>query len=725
MSDIDEQQINATLTELNRVLMSEGALMRFSPASGSTEPLQKALIKVFDIYFKHKTDRESEENKRSIENSKEAENIAKRVAENQLDGIKKFLSKEKSKEQMTNEESWSNLSSYLDDLKKSDDEKKKILAQSLGQLMGSYKVAKEIFGVVKNIGTAVYGLAKDRIEMLASLRESGVSLRDGFDKSFHELAVESGKSREQLAEFFKKNSKFIAQLNASGINGAQTISGAARQLRYSVGLTRKEIDGTIEYFGNIMHNVWNDAKLNSIDFNNEILSTAKMLKQLAVATGQSTDQIIAHAKEQAKTWQMERIRTNPRFAAQYAAMKAGGADDELIEGILLGKTNKAVLQASLAPGGTRAIAGLRNWARSTRGMSQEDVAKAYMDLVNGSSFAGFRNQEKWVSENMEKFAWWSQNAEVIASSSRLIGRNNVKLDKNGAVASIDTNNPETKAIEAYSKFNESLNNLHTTLRDAISPGLEASAGFLNILNGPLSDIAGIFKSSPVFTASMYWLWEIGNGVGKAFLNVVTPVMMMNYLSGGKIFGEHVTEVLTKGLTKTFKLGAGMLSKSVQLIAGAGVGAIMAANTGDSALGSMAGGAIGGALGTAAGKWGGAKIGAMIGTAIAPGIGTAIGGALGFIGGSLLGSYAGGKIGNVISGSNENDPAKVDSPSSNNDYLSPTDNLQPVSVQSAHHTISVSGMEALRRTLKNIDENTKMMYTELRNRPKVGTNLATG
>ena len=272
--------------------------------------------------------------------------------------------------------------------------------------------------------------------------------------------------------------------------------------------------------------------------------------------------------------------------------------------------------------------------------------------------------------------------------------------------------------------------MKTTLSDAIAPGLEKSASFLNMLKGPLSTISEIFKNHPMFTASAYWLWEIGSGIGKAFLNVVTPVMMLNYLSNGKLLGNTMSTAIEKGASFLFSKSMWIgVAKLFGAAAGGLIGGYIVNQSGswgaDIAEAFGQGKKTAAAAGGTIGDGGGALAGAAIGSII-PGVGTAIGAGIGAIIGGLGGGIYGGVTGykEMERRENQNDPAKVNSVSAGKEYLSPTDNLQAVTVQSAHHTISVAGMEMLNRSLKSIDENTKMMYSELRHHPKVGTNMAT-
>ena len=207
MSDADEQQINATLTDINRLLLNDGALIKFAPGSASTEPLEKALVKVLDVYFnpdKKKRDAARD----SIDKAREAEKSQRRVAQEHAKELKKFLEKQKKEEDNKRVDSWGKLHNYLLDLSKSRKKSDKKLGQMYGQLTNIYRVSSQIVGFVKDIGEMFFNLAKDRTEFSTSLRESGVVLRDGFDASFHKLAVETGKTREQFADFLKKNSRF-------------------------------------------------------------------------------------------------------------------------------------------------------------------------------------------------------------------------------------------------------------------------------------------------------------------------------------------------------------------------------------------------------------------------------------------------------------------------------------------------------------------------------------
>ena len=463
----------------------------------------------------------------------------------------------------------------------------------------------------------------------------------------------------------------------------------------------------------------NQADIASIDHTNELMKSTRALKTFAMATGQSVENILKEQKERERTWQMQRLATDPRTRNQLMMMRNACLSDELIEGIMLGKHNKATTMAMLDPNSAAMMQGMRQAFMTTKGNPQA-FAKAMMALSNSSAAEGMRRSES--NMNVENYAYINGLGELFAPGTSQWGK--LTASRMGMNENELLNGTDAQALNALQELTATINGLKNNFVNALTPSLNSIISFLHpgsTISTVLTNISNFLGEHPIKTLILYGSFIIGKNMASSFLGGLAQAKAYKMMGIG--VGEEVKKVLWSDMSKWQKAG-----KIFGTVASAVLGGVIGRE-----IGEMIGGKTGGVIG----GWAGAILGGAIkGATMASGLG---------IKGLLIGALAGAAVGatmhliekitsdekeDKMTPESQNSPASASNTSTyntsyvDNEQQSSGGTVQPSTVQSTHSSVSIIGMESLRSLIRENNNILKDVYSEIRTGGlKVGTNLA--
>jgi hypothetical protein len=492
----------------------------------------------------------------------------------------------------------------------------------------------------------------------------------------------------------------------------------------TLGLTANEVKSVTKSYNDSMLTTANQAEIASIDHTNELMKSTRALKTFAMATGQSVENILKEQKERERTWQMQRLASDPRTRNQLMMMRNAGLSDELIEGIMLGKHNKATTMAMLDPNSAAMMQQMRRAYMTTMG-DPEAFAKAMMSMSNSAAAQGMRQSE--ANMNVMDYAYINGLGELFAPGSTIWGKMTAQTFGNNSNELMS--GTEVEGINAMQELSSSINGLKNNIVDALSPAIKTITGYIQPGSPIHTAITGLAK----------WVGENPMGTLFAFAGIVFAKNFVGTAFSswvqGKIFqkmgigvGTAAAEEIGKKATMWSKVG-GIIGKSIGVIGG-------------HLLATSIGSAIGGGIGS---LFGNSEAGSIWGRYIGAAVNGAIWGIKGGPWGALAGAIAGiaieaGKdlISNFFGSSNEeektttvtkNAPSEASNTSAyntqyvNDEQQSSGGIAQPATVNTTHNSVSVIGMESLRSLIRENNNILKDVYAELRTGPmKTGTNL---
>ena len=406
-----------------------------------------------------------------------------------------------------------------------DDEYSKAIAKGKKALEIVTKAVPEIFN---NLGERF----TERIKLNIQLQESGVRLQKGFDAQFYKLAAMAGRTSDAYTQLLKTNSSFVAQMNSVGLDGAQTISKMLNTTIGQWGATFKESDLILRHITENMTAMDSIHTMKSINFESEMETTTKLLKQLSAATGKSVEQIIKETEARKSDFVHRRLMTDERTKHKYSALQAAGFAPELIESILTGTPNKqSVLASVVAPQLMREVMGL---AQSN--ISSEQFAS---ELAN----AGQRNAhevERWNKSfslgilPLLRGGSFGETLSLFDGNIVAKGGMNVVAGKQA----IDNTNVDTAGTNAYIKLQGAFESLEAIIEEKMTPTIENS---IKSIDNLASVVDSVGKNIEEYLPS-----SLSTSVGVA-KDILSPLVNVGIPIGG--FMAY------KGLKNIFKGGS--------------------------------------------------------------------------------------------------------------------------------------------------------------------------
>ncbi len=605
----------------------------------------------------------------------------------------------------------------------------------LGLMYQSVIIGKDLLNVTQKIFNSFNSAMLTNANFSADLRAAGVKIVDGFDEGFLKYSNESGKLREELVELLKQNSQFIASANGQGLNGVSILSKETSKLAGMFGLTSREIDASVKTYNDSMLTTANQAQMANLNHENELVKTTQALKMFAMATGQSYENLVKERQERERTWQMKKLASDPRTRAQYMMLRDLGLSDEMIEGIMLGKVNKATTMALLNADSARMLGMMQSAFRSTINNPAEFYRQ--LGLINHSAAA---NGMRALEANMNPYdlAYMpNEMGALYAPGTYMWGKMTAStFDLNAEKYLFDK---EAEAQNKLLEVNKDLTKAVNKIKDALAPDLDTiSKHYPWVAKSmiAISDALGSVMQWPVIgqliggTAVVaQTLAPLADSLMPMFIfgmmsKAKPSVIKLSKDAAGNFIGTITAEASKAGgffskLGSVFKYGAGIIGGSILVASAGSIGSSLAKTKGGAAtIGALIGGA-GGAL--------------AIGTLLAPftgGTSLAVAALLGAAGGATYGGYSAYKQKErelqTSPATELNSQYNSLSNSPSNYTEQPQSSLQPATVNTTYNTVSVIGIDTIRRLLTNIDENTRNMYSAIRTGGMhPGTNLVTG
>lgn len=420
-----------------------------------------------------------------------------------------------------------------------DDEYSKAIAKGKKALEIVTKAVPEIFN---NLGERF----TERIKLNIQLQESGVRLQKGFDAQFYKLAAMAGRTSDAYTQLLKTNSSFVTQMNSVGLDGAQTISKMLNTTIGQWGATFKESDLILRHITENMTAMDSIHTMKSINFESEMETTTKLLKQLSVATGKSVEQIIKETEARKSDFVHRRLMTDERTKHKYSALQAAGFAPELIETILTGTPNKqSVLASVVAPQLMREVMGL---AQSN--ISGEQFAS---ELAN----AGQRNAhevERW-NKSFSLGLLPLLRGSSIGESLGLFDGNIVAKGGMNVVAgkqAIDNTNVDTAGTNAYIKLQGAFESLEAIIEEKMTPTIENS---IKSIDNLASVVDSVGKNIEKYLPS-----SLSTSVGVA-KDILSPLVNVGIPIGGFMAYKGLKNIF-KGGSKAATVAKNIGSKAV-------------------------------------------------------------------------------------------------------------------------------------------------------------------
>lgn len=723
--------MTSELVKLND--MSHYTTVGFTTQSAGLNPLKAMLTEIIGKNSEEIKKLREAEKLDSIIDSKDSEKKSKQF-DAIIDTLKGLQKKaEEEKQESNNKNSTINqyyknaLESWKNGGKDTPGTLKKIGAGIFQTVMITKDILHTTTAILKNMSTVML----TNMNFATDLRAAGVKISEGFDAGFIKYADAAGRSREEFVNLLRENSQFIASANAAGLNGTKIVSTQMGKLFGKMGITAREAEESIKAYNESMMTAANQANIDRINHTNEVIKSTEALKMFAMATGQSYENLIKEQKEKQKTWQMQRLATDPKTRAQFAALKNIGLSDDMIEAIMLGKANKASVMASLDPYSARMLNDMRgSYMRTINNPKQ--FMRELARISNSSNAQGMRNKEARI--NPADYAYINGLAELFAPGSTQWGRlvnGRLRLNAEG-----DLYDEEAQAMNTVAEAEKNLTVALNDLKDAVSPSLKTIASLYPKMTGLVAGLSNMV--SWVLTST----GPLGKGLVAGGLaiqmlapiaNSITPFIVMHYASKlFKGFGATKvgTEMATAFATASTKTGGFIAKHNIFLtkhlkwlgkIINSGIGKFLgvvgllgeAANTYEdfsegnkkAGWGRIIGGLVGGAAGFI---FGGGPAGAILG--------------------ANIGAMAGGWLGGLGDDKKtENAPANANRASQyGNSVNSYNEDASPIAnVSTTPSVITVNGIDGLRSLLREINSNTKAILTELRTKGMyTGTNMVT-
>lgn len=420
-----------------------------------------------------------------------------------------------------------------------DDEYSKAIAKGKKALEIVTKAVPEIFN---NLGERF----TERIKLNIQLQESGVRLQKGFDAQFYKLAAMAGRTSDAYTQLLKTNSSFVTQMNSVGLDGAQTISKMLNTTIGQWGATFKESDLILRHITENMTAMDSIHTMKSINFESEMETTTKLLKQLSAATGKSVEQIIKETEARKSDFVHRRLMTDERTKHKYSALQAAGFAPELIETILTGTPNKqSVLASVVAPQLMREVMGL---AQSN--ISGEQFAS---ELAN----AGQRNAhevERW-NKSFSLGLLPLLRGSSIGESLGLFDGNIVAKGGMNVVAgkqAIDNTNVDTAGTNAYIKLQGAFESLEAIIEEKMTPTIENS---IKSIDNLASVVDSVGKNIEKYLPS-----SLSTSVGVA-KDILSPLVNVGIPIGGFMAYKGLKNIF-KGGSKAATVAKNIGSKAV-------------------------------------------------------------------------------------------------------------------------------------------------------------------
>lgn len=199
-------------------------------------------------------------------------------------------------------------------------------------------------------------------KMFNQLYESGVLLENGFDiskkqliamgktaeddmMSFYDIASKMRLTTEEALKSFQQHSKLIARMRSSDIiNADATFAKMHGSMLEKFGLTAKDASAALNYFNETTLRYNNVREMTQQEMIDSVSKTSIFMKKLALATGQSVEQVVALNKLREEEIVQAHLQTQDY--EMYSALKTAGFSNNMIEAFMTGIDNQESIMAA-------------------------------------------------------------------------------------------------------------------------------------------------------------------------------------------------------------------------------------------------------------------------------------------------------------------------------------------------------------------------------------------
>ena len=547
-----------TSNQINSIMTGPGAMIQFSSASGSMNPLKDALIDVLNKFLdKQVKIADSKDKKKYDKENKDAEKRAKKLIEEQQKIIKGIIDKKEQSDKISAGTLTGLAKNSLAEMKSGNKASLSGMEKFLGYSARGIEITKDLFDVTKKIYKVISQKVFENIDFANDLREAGVLIKEGFDEGFIKYVTMSGKDREAFIKLAQENSRTISSMNGAGMNGLEVLAKESKKLTGVLGLSTKEIDASIKYHNASLLTAANQADIATMDHEEVLLKSTKALKMFAFETGQSYENLLKERREREKTWQMQRLANDPRTKDQFLMLRNMGMSDEQIEAIMLGKANKASVMAHLDSDSAAMFQSIQHAYRTSKG-NPEAFSRSLAKISNSGAANNLRR--KSANVNIEDMAYLSEDMGVIMDPSLQWGKFvNERLNEGGEEKMYDK---EANTLNDIQKINADINRAQVRIANAMIPSLETTAKHLPSIRDNLEKLANYLEKHPGAATAAGWITN-GASILTTIAGSIAPFIM--WKAGGLLFKG------TKGIFKgIWKGGAAILGKAMSKSIKAGV-----------------------------------------------------------------------------------------------------------------------------------------------------------
>lgn len=199
-------------------------------------------------------------------------------------------------------------------------------------------------------------------KMFSQLYESGVLLENGFDisrkqliamgktaeddmMSFYDIASKMRLTTEEALKSFQQHSKLIARMRSSDIiNADATFAKMHGSMLEKFGLTAKDASATLNYFNETTLRYNDVREMTQQEMIDSVSKTSIFMKKLALATGQSVEQVVALNKLREE--EIVQAHLQAQDHEMYSALKTAGFNNNMIEAFMTGIDNQESIMAA-------------------------------------------------------------------------------------------------------------------------------------------------------------------------------------------------------------------------------------------------------------------------------------------------------------------------------------------------------------------------------------------
>lgn len=271
------------------------------------------------------------------------------------------------------------------------------------------------------------------IQAYKELINAGVFYKDSFS-SLHRYASMIGMKSEDLVKALTQNSLGIARLYGvtdNGVSAFARLLKGVRETGIEIGMNFKtsvQIAGQMAE-DSALHMFMTGQSMENLVTQTEIYQ--KQLQKLSLATGKSTESILADAKARDDEVAKRLWLSDPKNKMMYNVMRTQGYDDKVIESFIRGVPTEAFIQAGAFSAAVREDLE-RKWELQNNrfNYSDEEYGREAYETMKQFNMAQAQEELKFYGNNMLLVSALANNNEGFKNSFMVIQTMPGVVDKN-------------------------------------------------------------------------------------------------------------------------------------------------------------------------------------------------------------------------------------------------------------------------------------------------------